>query len=163
LPNSESLDQRATVGLVCSHGGHLTEMLALAPAFEGFDVFYYCYDAATTRGLPRVYLVPNRPYNPLQFAWNLFRAVRILRAERPVCVVSTGAEIAVPMLLAARLLRIPTLYLECGCQVRTPSTTGRVAAWLATRLWVQWPELLPAYRGRAAYHGSLIDTGERNP
>lgn len=154
---------RATIALVCSHGGHLTEMLALAPAFAGFDVFYYCYDAATTRLLPRAYLVPNRPYNPFQFLYNLGRAVHILRIERPVCLVSTGAEIAVPMLLAARALRIPTLYIECGCQVRTPSMTGRVAARLASQLWVQWPELLPAYKGRATYCGSLIDTEAPRP
>lgn len=154
---------RATIALVCSHGGHLTEMLALAPAFSGFDVFYYCYDAATTRLLPRAYLVPNRPYNPFQFLCNVLRAVRILRRERPVCLVSTGAEIAVPMLLAARALRIPTLYIECGCQVRTPSVTGQIAARLASQLWVQWPELLPVYRGRAVYRGSLIDTGAPHP
>ncbi len=84
------------IGLICSHGGHLTEMLELAPAFEGFEVFYFCYDAETTRALPQVYLTPNKPYSPIQFIKNLMRRRRIFKDERPDFLVSTGAEIALP-------------------------------------------------------------------
>lgn len=148
---------RNKVALVCSHGGHLTEMLELAEAFDGMDTFYFTYDGETTRELPGAYTVPNRPGYPLQFVLNLWRVFRIFRRERPTCVVSTGAEIAVPAFLVARLLRIPALYIECGCQVTEPSLTGRLLSRLSTRFFVQWPELVDAYGGRAEYAGSLID------
>lgn len=148
---------RKKVALVCSHGGHLTEMLELADAFEGMDTFYFTYAGETTRALPNVHAVPNRPGHPIQFVLNLVRIMRVFRRERPDFVVSTGAEIAIPAFLVAKLLGIPTLYIECGCQVTEPSFTGRLLSRMATRFFVQWPELVSAYGGRAEYAGSLID------
>ena len=46
---------------------------------------------------------------------------------------------------------------ECGAQVTRPSMTGRLLVNLADRFFVQWPELVEAYRGRAVYRGSLVD------
>lgn len=145
------------VGLVCSHGGHLTEMLELREAFEGQETFYFCYDGATTRALDNAHLVPNMARNPLEFIKNLFRARRVLRLEKPDLLVSTGAEIAIPVFLIAWLMRIPTLYIECGAQATKPSFTGRIMYWLAGEFYVQWPELVKKYGHRAMFRGSLID------
>ncbi len=148
---------RLTIGLICSHGGHLTEMLQLMDAFDGHDVFFLSYDAPTTSQLKRAYLVPNMARNPVEFAKNLFRVHRIFKKERPDLLISTGAEIALPAAVIARLLGIPFLYIECGAQVFCPSMTGRIMYWLADRFLVQWPELLDKYGGRARFRGSLID------
>jgi UDP-N-acetylglucosamine:LPS N-acetylglucosamine transferase len=145
------------VALVSSHGGHLTELLELSPAFEGCEVFYFCYDADTTRRLPNAYLAPNRPYSPIQFLRNVARLWAIFRRERPEVLVSTGAEIAIPAFVVARLLGVRTIYIECGAQVTRPSLTGRLLVHVADRFLVQWPELLGAYGGRAEYCGSLVD------
>lgn len=141
----------------CSHGGHLNEMLQLQEAFTGHEVFFFCYEAETTRRLARAYLVPNMARNPIEFARNLGRVWRIFRREQPNLIVSTGAEIAIPVILVGKLLRIPAIYVECGAQVVRPSVTGRVMYWLAEDFYVQWPELLQAYGPRARYAGSLID------
>lgn len=148
---------RKKIALVSSHGGHLTELLELAPAFEECNTFYFCYDADTTRRLPNAYLTPNRPYSPVQFLINFVRLWSIFGKERPDLLVSTGAEIAIPAFLVAKLRGVPSVYIECGAQVTRPSVTGRVVIHLADRFFVQWPELVPAYRGRAQYRGSLID------
>lgn len=150
-------DTEQTVGLVCSPGGHLTELLELSDAFSECRCFYICYDSDTSRRIEDSYRVPNRPYNPIQFVANLFRFARIFRKEQPDSIVSTGAEIAIPAFFTARFLQIPTLYIECGCQVTTPSLTGRILSRIATEVYVQWPELVEAYGGRAVYRGSLID------
>ena len=141
----------------CSHGGHLNEMLQLTEAFAGQDVFYFCYDAETTRRLENRYLVPNMAKNPVEFLKNLVRVFRIFRKEHPQLIVSTGAEIAIPVVLIGKLFRVPALYIECGAQVVRPSVTGRVMYWMAEEFYVQWPELLQAYGPRARYAGSLID------
>jgi beta-1,4-N-acetylglucosaminyltransferase len=146
-----------TLCLVCSHGGHLAEMLRLEKAFEGCRTFYFCYDADTTRRLQHAYRVPNKPLSPIEFAANVVRLVQIFRRERPDMVVSTGAEIAIPAALVAKLFRIPVLYVECGAQVFSPSTTGRILYHIADRFYVQWPELQKVYGPRAQYAGSLID------
>lgn len=146
--------------LVCSHGGHLAEMLQLSEAFAACDTFYFCYDAETTRALPNAYRVPNKPLNPFSFVLNLLRLMRIFRRERPSAIVSTGAEIAIPAAIIGKLFRIPLIYVECGAQVYTPSSTGRLLYYVADRFYVQWPELLAAYGPRAQFVGSLIDSGE---
>jgi len=136
-------------------------MEQLLGAFEGHRVFYFCYDADTTRRLPNAYLVPNMANNPVEMLRNLFRIFRIFRKEHPDLIVSTGAEIAIPAVLIGKLFRIPTLYIECGAQVTTPSFTGRWMYWLATEFYVQWPELREAYGPRARFEGSLIDEAPR--
>ncbi len=146
-----------TICLACSHGGHLNEMLALREAFEGHDTFYFCYDADTTRRLPRAYLVPNMAANPIELLKNLVRVFRIFRRERPGLAISTGAEIALPVLAISKAYRIPFFYIECGAQALHPSFTGRIMYWLADRFYVQWPELQAVYGSRALYRGSLID------
>lgn len=154
---TEASQTRLTICLACSHGGHLSEMLQLHEAFDGHEVFYFCYDADTTRRLPNAHLVPNMAKNPFEFAKNLFRVTRLFRKKRPDLVISTGAEIAIPVMLIAKTMRIPCVYVECGAQFTTPSITGRVIARIADRFYVQWPELLAAYGTRAQYAGSLID------
>ena len=143
---------------ISSHGGHLNELLQIREAFTDFEAHYFCYEAETTRRLPNATLVPNRPYSPWRFLRNAQLAHRLFRAVKPAAVVSTGAEIAVAPFLVAKAMGIPTVYVECGAQVETPSTTGRVLCRVADRFFVQWPELLPAYGKRATYAGSLIDT-----
>lgn len=150
-------DARLSICLVCSHGGHLSEILQLAEAYAEHEVFYFCYDAETTRRLPNVTLVPNRPYSLIEFVKNLLQVRALLKAKRPDLVVSTGAEIAIPVLVIAKMMRVPSVYVECGAQFTSPSLTGRIAYWLCDRFYVQWPELLNAYGPRARYVGSLID------
>jgi beta-1,4-N-acetylglucosaminyltransferase len=151
------MSDRPKIALVSSHGGHLTELLELAHAFAECNTFYFSYNADTTRRLPNAYLTQNRPYSPLHFLINLVRVWRIFSKERPDFLVSTGAEIAIPAFIVAKLRGIHSLYIECGAQVTQPSLTGRIVVHLADRFFVQWPELVPAYRGRAEYRGSLVD------
>ena len=132
-------------------------MLELQEAFEGYDTFYFCYDADTTQRLPNVYVTPNRPKNLLHVAQNFVRLWKIFNNERPEFIVSTGAEIAIPAFLIAKLRGIPSLYIECGAQVTTPSITGRLLIHVAETFLVQWPELQERYGKRAEYRGSLVD------
>lgn len=148
---------RLTIALVCSHGGHLTEMLHLMPAVEGHDTFFFCYDAETTRALPNAHRVPNMARNPIELVKNLVRLVQLFARERPDLIVSTGAEIAIPAVLVGKLFGAKTFYVECGAQVTKPSFTGRLMYHLADQFHVQWPELLAAYGPKARLRGSFID------
>ena len=95
--------------------------------------------------------------NPLEFLKNLFRAYRIFRKERPDLIVSTGAEIAIPVILIGKLFGATSVYVECGAQVVNPSVTGRVMYWLSDHLFLQWHELTKVYGPKAKFAGSLVD------
>lgn len=141
--------------LVCSSGGHLTQMQALSPAFEGHEVRWVTYEGGRTDDmkadrLPYIGLRPHRYLTSLVLAW------RILRRERPDVLVSTGSEIAIPFLVLARWFGVHTIYVESVTRVKTPSGTGRVAMRRADDLYVQWPSLREAFGPRARYEGGLL-------
>src|SRR5699024_3189010 len=54
------------------------------------------------------------------------RVIQILHTHRPRRVVSTGAALALPHMLAARLRGIPVTYVESATRLTGPSLTGRV-------------------------------------
>ena len=98
--------------LVCSYGGHLSQMLRLMEAFEGHETFFVTYDSARTRELERKYLLKNIGRSPWMMLTAGVAAFRILLREKPDLVVSTGSEIAIPVFYLARLLRVKTVYIE---------------------------------------------------
>ncbi len=55
------------------------------------------------------------------------RAVRIMRGSRPRQLISTGAALTVPYMLAAKMSGIPVTYVESATRLRGPSQTGRIA------------------------------------
>jgi UDP-N-acetylglucosamine:LPS N-acetylglucosamine transferase len=82
-------------------------------------------------------------------------AVRELRRRRPDVVVSTGAAVAFPFFLAARMMGIPTVYVEVYDRVDSPTLTGRLCRPLSTLFCVQWSEQTVFYKGSQLV-GSLM-------
>lgn len=142
--------------LVCSHGGHLTEILQLMDAFEGHDVFFVTYDGPGTRELKNAYLFDNFGEKPLKLLSSLPRILRILIKERPDVIVSTGAEIAIPVFYIAKLFKIKTIFIESWCRVIEPSITGKVVYPIADVFLVQWRQLLKRYGNKAEYKGGVF-------
>ncbi len=142
------------VALVSSAGGHLTELSLLAHAFPG-EHHWVTYRDARTEGMDAHY-AGHLGRNPFNYARELASALRYLRRLRPDLVVSTGSEIAIPYFIAAKALRIPTLYVDTVCRTTGTSGTGRVLYRVADRFLVQWPHMAQAYGDRAEHHGGLL-------
>ncbi len=70
---------------------------------------------------------------------NLGLAWRVLR-RKPDLVVSSGAAIAFPFFLAARTLRIKTVYVEVYDRMDSPTLTGRLCHPLSDLFLLQWEE-----------------------
>src|SRR5699024_10593318 len=58
---------------------------------------------------------------------SLPRALGVIRRLRPQKLITTGAALSVPYLVAARLLGIETHYVESATRIDGPSLTGRIA------------------------------------
>jgi UDP-N-acetylglucosamine:LPS N-acetylglucosamine transferase len=93
----------------------------------------------------------------IQTAW---KAVGILRKERPDVILAVGTSQAVPFALAARLLGRALWYVESITRVRTPSRSGLLLSRLrlATRLYYFSRELRSHYPG-----GICVDAGAGEP
>ena len=142
--------------LVCSHGGHLTELLHLREAFEGHETFFITYNSKRTRQLPHRYLLTNIGKSPIRMLFAAFTIFKILRQERPNLIVSTGAEVAIPAFYLARLFRIKTIFIESWTRVVEPTGTGKIVYPVSDVFLVQWPQLLSKYGEKATYHGGIL-------
>lgn len=146
-----------TVLLVASTGGHLAQLLELRDWWELEERHWVTFEKAdavaalegekvswahhpTTRNIP----------NALR---NFGLAVRLMIRERPEILVSTGAGVALPFFVVARLLRIRTVYLEVFDRIELPTLTGRLCYPLSDAFLVQWPQQQQRY-----HHGTLVGT-----
>jgi hypothetical protein len=137
--------------LVGSAGGHLAQLVRPGPWSEGCTRTWVTFDKPDAQSIladeaviwayhPTTRNIPNLLRNSVL-------AVRYVRRLRPDIVVSTGAAVAVPFFVVARLLRIPTVYVEVFDRIDSPTLTGRICRPLATRFCVQWPEQQAHYPG----------------
>ena len=147
------------LALVCSHGGHLTQMMVLMAAFEGNERFLITYRCARTEALAtreRVYLLSNIGTDVWLMAKAFLHALGILLVERPAVVISTGAEVAIPFAWLGKLLGARVVYIESWSRIRTRSGTGPLVYPVADLFLVQWPAVLSLYGPKARYEGGLV-------
>ncbi len=137
--------------LVCSSGGHLAQLAALGPWSQGHRRRWVCFDTPDAISIlagedvlwahhPTTRNVPNLLRNSVL-------ALRELVRRRPDVVISTGAGVAVPFFVVAKLLRIPTLFLEVYDRIDSPTLTGRLVRPFSDAVLVQWEEQRTLYRG----------------
>jgi UDP-N-acetylglucosamine transferase subunit ALG13 len=147
--------------LVCSSGGHLTQLLALRPWWGSRERAWVTSDSAHSRSalhgetttwghFPTTRNIPN-------LIRNFALAGRLLapRAGRPSVIISTGAGLALPFFVVGRFLRIPTVYIEVFGRVDSRTMTGRLCRPFSRLFLVQWEEQRMLYPG-AIVAGELL-------
>jgi UDP-N-acetylglucosamine:LPS N-acetylglucosamine transferase len=145
--------------LVGSSGGHLAQLLSIAPLWAKDKRSYVTFDTVDALSLLADEQVTWAHHPTTRNLRNLMRNTRLafreVRRRRPDVVVSTGAAVAFPFFIAARLRGIPTVYIEVYDRIDSPTLTGRLCRPLSTLFCVQWPEQLEFYRGSKLV-GSLM-------
>lgn len=129
--------------VVSSVGGHLTEIMQLAPILSAHEVVLVLNDQATLPDFPfaRVYRIVHAERDARVF-YNLLEAARILREEDPDLVVSAGAGPAVPVALLARIgTRARIVFVESAAAIDRPTLTGRLMYPIAHHFFYQWSSL----------------------
>lgn len=154
------MDDRRQLLLVCSTGGHLLQLVALREAWDGFSRVWVTFDRGDSRSLLAdeevviAYSPTNR--NVPNLVRNLWLAFRVVRRRRPRVVLTTGAGVAVPFAWIGRLLGAQVVYVESVTRIEGPSLSCRMIRPVASRVYVQWPELVEKVPG-ARYSGSVLD------
>lgn len=151
-------EPRASVGprkvmLVGSSGGHLSQLLALRPWLDSeprvlFWVTFKTPDAESRlkhESVRWAYFPTTR--NLRNLARNAALAWRDVRDHRPDLLVSTGAGVAFPYFVIARLHGVRTAYIEVYDRVDSRTLTGRLCRHLSSVFCVQWDEQLALYPG----------------
>lgn len=135
--------------LIASTGGHLTQLLNLGAAWEPHDRHWVTFrktDATSALADERVIWAHHPTTRNVPNAIrNLVLAIIVLLRHRPDVVVSSGAGVALPFFVVARVLRIRTLYIEVFERTDEASLTGRLVYPLTDRFCLQWDEQLAVY------------------
>lgn len=139
---------RATTDVlfVCSSGGHLAQLLSLRPWWSSLTrrwVTFATTDATSQlEGEEVVWAHHPTTRNVGNLIRNTALTRQVLLARRPDVVISTGAGVALPFFVAARMLGIPTVYIEVIDRVDSITLTGRLCRPFTTEFCVQLPEQL---------------------
>jgi beta-1,4-N-acetylglucosaminyltransferase len=145
--------------LIASSGGHIFEMLCLRDFWKDKERCWVTFDTADAKFLlkderevewaahPTVRNIPN-------LLRNLRLAFRLLRRSPPDMILTTGAGVAAPFIWLGRLYGIPTVFVESITRITELSLTARIVRPFATRMLVQWPELVRKYPG-VEHHGRI--------
>jgi len=146
--------------LVCSHGGHLVQMMRLRDAFKGYDNFLVTYNSEATKNLENAYLIKFEGWDlkgKILLIKSIIKTIKILVKEKPDVIVSTGGgEIAVPFCYIGKVLGAKVIFIETLARMTTPSGGGRLVYPIADLFLVQWESLLKKYGTKAKYWGKVI-------
>lgn len=151
--------------------GHVTPNIALLPGLNelGYDIQYIgSYDGIEKKlirefGIPyhgiasgklRRYFDLKNITDPFRVAAGFFQSKKLLKELKPDIVFSKGGFVSVPVVQAARMLRIPVIIHESDM---TPGLANKLAIPAASKVCCNFPETvshLPA--GKAVVTGSPI-------
>jgi beta-1,4-N-acetylglucosaminyltransferase len=130
--------------IVCSSGGHLVQLHNLKPWWEQHDREWVTFEKLDSKSLLAGESVTwaHHPTtrNLRNLARNLGLAWGLLRSYRPDLVVSSGAGVAFPFFLLARLLGLRTVYVEVYDRIDSATMTGRLCYPLSNLFLLQWEE-----------------------
>lgn len=134
---------------VGSSGGHLNHLYLLKPFWQDKDRFWVTFDQTSSRSLLEgerfypVYYPSNRSIKALII--NTWRAIRVLRKERPDLIISSGAAPAIPFFYIGKLMGAKLIYIEVFDRIDMPTITGRLCYLVADKFIVQWDEMKKYY------------------
>ena len=143
--------------LAYSPGGHWAELERATAGIVFADVFHVTFDdgRGLSAGGVRRYLL----CHPRRSAWrtvrNAWRSLVVLCRERPRLVISTGADVAVPILLLAKLFGATVVFIETAGSAE-PTLAGRLVYPVADLFIVQWPDRLERFPRAVLADGLLL-------
>jgi UDP-N-acetylglucosamine:LPS N-acetylglucosamine transferase len=155
MPNKKTLK----ICLAASAGGHLSQLLKIAPVGQGHQIF-----CLTTKEEIRAKLEPFGPVtvvgecnreHPLKVAKVLSRCIRTVFREKPDLVISSGAAVGCIACFLGKLLGAKIIWIDSITNIERLSLSGRMVRTIADLFLVQWPELAQKY-SNVEYAGEVI-------
>lgn len=143
----------ASVMFVGSSGGHLAQLHHLEAWWRHRERAWVTFDTPDARSLlsasgePVVWAHYPTTRNIPNLFRNLWLALGEVRRRRPELVVSTGAAVAFPFFLVARLFGIRCVFIEVLDRVDSRTVTGRLCLPLSHLFLVQTEQQQRLYRG----------------
>ena len=150
--------KRKKICFISSAGGHLEQIKQLKSLKECYDYYYVLpRNKSTEKFTEKKYFVSEFIRNNkllyvvglmITFVQQLF----IFLKERPDVVITTGAGLAIPTCIYAKLFKKKVVYIETIARINSVNKTGKLIYKYADLFIVQWETLLEFYPN-ATYGG----------
>lgn len=148
---------------ICNEGGHYSQMMALRELWSCYDSVLVTdnqkadstrlgIEVCHARQLTQTGFLRKRIARVL----TLGEAAKIYRRYRPQVMISTGANLALPLFFIGKLHGCRLIYIESRARVYSRSLTGKIISRIVDKMIVQWPEQVALYKGKVEYHGTLV-------
>lgn len=146
--------------LTFSPGGHFTEMRKIMDAFKGYDIIYATIKKKSTEKLPNAYylkdtLGPTKISIIVNILIVIIQSFKILYKEKPKVIISSGADVTIPLCYLGKLFGKKVIFIESLCRINNLSYSGKIIYPIANLFLVQWEKLTKKY-SKAKYWGSVI-------
>jgi UDP-N-acetylglucosamine--N-acetylmuramyl-(pentapeptide) pyrophosphoryl-undecaprenol N-acetylglucosamine transferase len=132
--------------LVASGGGHLRQLVELAPRLRGVDAdfLWVTWDAPQSRSLLAdrdvVWVRHTPPRSPLAVGSNIDFAIQLWSRKDHTALVTTGSQIVLPFLAVGRARGRSCHFIESAARSNGPSLTGQISSYLPGMcLYSQYP------------------------
>lgn len=146
--------------LVASQGGHIEELWQLKELRERYDYYLVVPKTAWTQKLEckKIFI---HDLNRKNILTKIFSGLCMMVEQVPILlknpvdfVITTGAAVAIPICIYAKIFGKKVIYIESMARITSPSNTGRLMYKIADLFIVQWKELLDFFP-KAVYGGSI--------
>lgn len=150
---------------IASTGGHLNELLQLAPCFSKYDYTLITEKTKSNMGLKekhpgRVkYLIPGtyttlsaKLLYPFRFFCNCLKSLIYFLKIKPDVIVTTGTHNTVPMCYIAHFFKKKVVFIETFANSSSPTKSGKMVYKIADKFIVQW-ETMKEFYPNATYGG----------
>ena len=146
--------------LAFSPGGHYSEMQQIMDAFNDQDIFFVTIKTKSTKNLSNVhYLRDTLGRTKFHMIFNMlfisFQSLKIIFKERPKTIVSTGADVTIPLCYLGKIFGAKVIFIESVCRVNDLSISGKLIYPIANLFLVQWEKLTKKYY-KAKFWGSVF-------
>lgn len=155
----ESRKYKLKICLVGSSGGHLAHLNLLKDIWKSEERFWVTFDKEDAKSILKeetmygCYYPTNR--NLTNLIKNSYLAYKILKAEKPDVIISSGAAVAVPFFYFGKLFGAKTVYIEVFDRVDKPTLTGKIVYPITDKFIVQWEEMIKVYP-KAIFLGGIF-------
>lgn len=115
---------------VASGGGHLTELLLSLPEEFLTSTTFVTFKTAHTKKTLKSYkhcFIIDPHVSRIKYMYNFVQSLKIFFRINPAVVVTTGAGIAVSLIILARIFNKRLIYIETGARVTGLSRSGKFA------------------------------------
>ncbi len=153
-------NQKPKICFVASGGGHLRQLLQLAPLRDEYPYYFVTEKTSLGESLTadhKAHFVPHFAFGQrksdgwVPFLWSGFKNAVVSTfhffKEWPDVIISSGAGAAFVTLIWGRIFGKKIVYLESIARVTEVSLFGRLAAKYAGLVIVQWPSMEPLIDG----------------